>query len=246
MTMPTSRLTCQGPTRLGFMLMELILALTITAIVGVALFASLDIALDTRRRATDRLAGRNAARITLEVIAGDLRGVPSSGGLLAGSFIGDDRNGADGSASDTLNFTTNHSALPTYEERSDRRRIWLALADDPDDPHGSVLRRDVTTNLLASTVPDPVPQILARGVRSLNFRFFDGVDWYDSWNSNDRDNQRPIAVEVTLSLLPLRGSRRRTGRTTDHDPRDCVADHTVGGTCRYRWRRGRRRYQPRQ
>lgn len=49
-----------------------------------------------------------------------------------------------------------------------------------------------------------IAQVLAPEVTNLQFRYFDGVDWLDEWDSGV-SQRLPIAVEITLEI-------RRTGK----------------------------------
>jgi len=46
--------------------------------------------------------------------------------------------------------------------------------------------------------PDPEDEILARNVKSLTMRYFDGTDWQDEWDSTTLGNVLPYAVEMTI------------------------------------------------
>lgn len=48
----------------------------------------------------------------------------------------------------------------------------------------------------------PEGQVLAPEVTSLQFRYFDGVDWLDSWDSSTEE-RLPNAVEVTIAFRSL-------------------------------------------
>lgn len=204
--------------RHGFTLLEMILAVTITAVISVAMFTSLEIAFKTRDQAEDRLAGRQAARATLDLLAADLAAVPAPTGRIAGPFVGVDQRMGAARDGDTLRYVTAAVALPTGEEMGDLRSVELVLEEDPADPDQRVLVRYVTTNLLASTVPDATPQVLARGVIAFNIRYFDGGDWLDDWDSAQQDNALPNAVELTLTVRPER-KRGDEDDAEDHDIR---------------------------
>jgi hypothetical protein len=56
---------------------------------------------------------------------------------------------------------------------------------------------------LLSPVDETVPdQVLCRNVRSLTLRYYDGTQWFDTWDSTGTDNTLPLAVEVTLEISP--------------------------------------------
>ena len=69
----------------------------------------------------------------------------------------------------------------------------------------------------SSTLPDAalnLPEVVA-----LEFRYFDGQDWTDAWDSRSR-HVLPSAVEVSFELdiapaAPLRGKSRAVGSTAD-------------------------------
>ncbi|MEM9414506.1 MAG: type II secretion system protein GspJ [Planctomycetota bacterium] len=186
----------------GFTLLEMILAVAVTAIISVSMFMSLHVAFDTREKADDQLAGRHTARVVMDRVALDLEGVLKPTGLIAGEFVGTDTTmGADRHA-DTIAFVTSAIALPTDDALADMRGVELTLAPDPNDPGTHLLVRLVTDNLLASTTPDPAPQVLARGVVSFNARYFDGGDWLDAWKSIEQDDTLPAAIEITLTIRP--------------------------------------------
>ncbi len=193
----------------GFTLLELMLAAAIAGVVGVALFLTLDTAFDTRRRAIEQLAGRNAARISLDLIGHDLEGMLGPGGLMAGPVEGEHLMAANGVEADWISFVTTHRALPIDSQKGDLRRVELAPADDPDGAEGMLLVRRVTTNLLSSSEPQQWTQILARGVRGFRLRYFDGDAWVDGWDSVDQRDMLPQAIEITLTLRPPRDLRQR-------------------------------------
>ena len=184
--------------------------MTISAVVGVVLFASLDITFDARRDAMDRLAGRSAARIALDLVGADLGSIPPPSGLMAGPLVGEAGYTTRGRHADAISFTTAHVALPTPSPGGDLRRVELRLIDDPDDAEAMLLVRQVTTSLLAAVTPEPETQTLARGALALRLRYYDGVEWGDQWDSVDQGNLLPQAIALTLTLRPGRDRARQT------------------------------------
>ena len=58
----------------------------------------------------------------------------------------------------------------------------------------------MTTDLLAPKQMEPEEQVLCRSVASLNFRYFDGSNWVDEWDSTADANSLPLAVEVDIEI----------------------------------------------
>ncbi|MFN3167808.1 MAG: type II secretion system protein GspJ [Phycisphaeraceae bacterium] len=188
----------------GFTLLELVLALTVTAIVSVALFTSMSGAFKARRQVEDNLAGREAARWVLATVRTDLQCVPPAGGRISGVFAGEDNSGMNNADADRVLYVTANPNLKSDQDLGDLRQVELRLLESADDPDHYVLARLVTGNLLARATPEPTVQVLARRVVSFNVQYFDGGEWLDEWDSTLRDNALPLAVEIVLVLAPER------------------------------------------
>lgn len=204
MRIKQSHIPTLKPTRqsAGFTLLELILAVTVTAIVSAALFSSMGAAFRARRQIEDHLSGKEAARSALATLRADLQCVPPAGGRIGGVFIGEDDSGMMDADADTLTYVTANPALKTNQDLGDLRQVELRLLESKDDPDHYVLTRLVTGNLLATTTPEPAVQVLARRVVSLNILYYDGGEWLNEWDSTLRDNTLPLAVEVVLVIAP--------------------------------------------
>ncbi len=186
----------------GFTLLEVILAITVTAVVSAALFTSLSGSFKTRRSAEDHLSGRESARAVIAALRTDLQCVPPAGGRIGGVFVGEDETGRNGVDTDALTFVTANPNLKSDQDFADLRQVELRLLDSSEDPDHYVLARLVTGNLLATETQQPAMQVLARRVVSMDLRFFDGGAWIDEWDSVDRDNEIPAAVQVVLVTAP--------------------------------------------
>lgn len=186
----------------GFTLLEVILAVTITAIVSAALFTSLSGAFTTRRQIEDHLSGRESARAILSLVRTDLQCVPPPGGRIGGVFIGERATGMNNAARDQLTYVTANTNLKSDQDLADRRQVELRLLESAEDDEHYVLARMVTGNLLATATPEPALQVLSRRVVSLHLRYLDAGEWVNEWDSTQRDNALPAAVEIVLVTAP--------------------------------------------
>jgi type II secretion system protein J len=179
----------------AFTLLELLLAIAITAILAATVYASLMVATRTRDRAAEAVGKDRALTLALDLIRRDLQSAPPPTGTMAGAFIGEDDN-----TFDTVSFTTTNTYLPPDGRLSDLINITLLLIDDQDseDSRSMMLVREVTTNLLSATTTEPQMQVLARGITGIDFAYSDGADWLDDWDSTQHENTLPLAVKVTL------------------------------------------------
>ena len=180
------------PTR-AFTLIELLLAIGITAILAATVYASLMVATRTREQAAQTVGKDRALRLALDLVRRDLQAVPPPTGTLAGAFIG-----ADDNRNDLVSFTTANAFLPPEGRLSDLINVSLSLVEDPDDTGTLMLVRDITTNLLAPSTQDPQTQVLTRGVTGWDVEYNDGSDWLDDWDSTQHDDTLPLAVRITL------------------------------------------------
>lgn len=178
----------------GFTLLELLLAVLITAIVAGSLAATLFVAFRARAHALEAVARTRAVDIASDVMAADLaNALPqgSASNTLAGPFTG---------APDSLDFyCTGPESKATVQ--GDSKHIQYALAADPAKPSVTNLVRYVTTNLLAPVQLDPVQERVCRGVDSFTLSYYDGANWNDTWDPTQHKTL-PVAVQMTLVLSP--------------------------------------------
>jgi len=183
----------------AFTLLEMLLALSMMSMLAGSLYASLHIGFSARESAVAALQPVRAASIAMELLRQDIESALPPSGILAGEFVGVNATTDEGEDGDTLLF---HSSahVPEIDERAcDVRRIELGV-EPLTDGAGRVLVRKITTNLLSPTVPEPGEEILCRGVRAFNLRYFDGAEWLESWDSTLQGDVLPLAVEVTLQM----------------------------------------------
>lgn len=193
----------------------MILAIVVTAIVSAALFATLSGAFKTRRQVEDHLAGREAARAVIQIVRSDLQCVPPAGGRISGVFLGEDNSGMNNADTDTLTYITANSNLASGQDLGDLRQVQLRLLESSEEQDYYVLGRMITGNLLATITPEPELQVLARRVVSMNVQYFDGSDWLDEWDSTDRDNDLPAAVELELVTAPSLSKEQQDDETRE-------------------------------
>ena len=187
--------------RVAFSLFEMLLALALISIVAASLYGSLGIAFRARRSADRVLREAASLQFALELLRPDLESAAPPKGVLAGAFIADDAMGDSGDDADTLTFHAVRAPSTAGDAVGcDIQRIELALQDDDEQDGSRSLVRRVTTNLLAAKATDPAEEVLCRGVRSLNLRYYDGLEWLDAWDSSTLAGELPLAIEVTLRI----------------------------------------------
>jgi prepilin-type N-terminal cleavage/methylation domain-containing protein len=194
----------------GFTLLELILAMTMVVVLAASLYSAMNIAYRAKRTAEHAISPIRAASIAIDLVSRDFENIVIPNILsnqtnltdfetlyLSGPFIGVNSSGGAGEA-DEVEFHTlcsDGNDLPLAEGI---HRVGL-LINSADYESPSLVRR-ITRNLLSGTEQQPIEEVICRNVRSLSFRYFDGTDWYEDWDSTALEGALPLAVEITLVL----------------------------------------------
>ncbi len=195
-------------------MLELLVAMSLMVVVASCLYTALYTGFRAYRSAQAAVDPTSTAINVIELLKQDIRGVLPPGSHLAGAFIGTDSAGLKGVDTDSLEFYTTHvyvdDTLLTGSTATTTTntplvggigKINLILEEDSETKDGTfLLLREVTTNLLAPKEVQPEEQILCRSVASLNFRYFDGSNWLDEWDSTADANSLPLAVEIDLEI----------------------------------------------
>ncbi|HZL37802.1 MAG TPA: type II secretion system protein GspJ [Tepidisphaeraceae bacterium] len=207
-----------GGGRKGFTLLELLVALSMAAIVAVALFDSLRIGFKQKQIAERAVAPARIADEVMEVLRNDIQcalpprsqmtlqqqylqgnasGQPR---VFAGPFEGMQSQDARGDeADDLVFFSTASSPLHPQGANGDIKQIELTVIQPPNSAD-FVLVRNTTNNLLDPQQELPDQEILCRHVYGFSLQYFDGVQWNTFWDSTQQSNSLPLAVAVVLTL----------------------------------------------
>jgi prepilin-type N-terminal cleavage/methylation domain-containing protein len=214
----TSNFTLQTSHSHAFTLLELLAAMSLMVVVASCLYSALYTGFQAYRTAQTAVDPTAAAINTIELLKQDISGVLPPGSHLAGSFIGTDSGGIKGVDADSLEFYTTHlyandilsDGTVTTSTTTQTTNVPLVggigkvaflLEEDSETRDGTyLLLRQVTTNLLAPQEAVVDEQVLCRSVVSLNFRYHDGTDWVDAWDSTADSNSLPVAVEVDIEI----------------------------------------------
>jgi general secretion pathway protein J len=188
----------------GFTLIELIVAMLITAIIFALGYGALEQALRNRESVSRNEERLRALQFTIRTLVQDFaqmapRPIREPIGETCLPALQSQAGNGD---SNEVTFTRGGWSNPAGLQRSTLQRVHYAVQDGK-------LRREYWSALDALIDPPPHQRELLSGVRSIKFRFMnDGHAWQDSWppasvntvRSAKENRWRPIAVEVTLEL----------------------------------------------
>ncbi len=219
----------------GFTLLELLVAMVLMVVVASCLYTALYTGFRARRSALQAVEPTLQALNAIELLKEDILGVvpPGDSNSLVGAFVGEDSGGVKGVDADSIEFYTTHVYADDDSVSGGIGKITLLLdEEDVEDRQSNYttykLVREVTTNLLARKEPKPVEQVLCRDVVSLNFRYYDGEDWVDEWDSSEDSNSLPQAVEVDIEVaFHLQSGRRDKNSREKPETRRLVQSFVV-------------------
>lgn len=209
--------------RAAFTLLEVLVAVSIFAVVLLAMHSVFYSALRLQNKAVATFDDVAPLEHALTVLKRDLANIVPPGGTLFGAFqslptFGAQTNTGTGSLSPGAWATFNAVSLkgrivsPTFHTAvgilSDQapwaqvQRVLYYLAEPTNATAiGKDLMRSVTRNLLPPVVEEPPEdQWLLSGVEAVVFWFFDGTSWWETWDSAQQTAKLPQAIKVELYL----------------------------------------------
>jgi type II secretion system protein J len=197
----------------GFTLMEVMLALMVSAIVLAAVGGVFYSAIRLRDRTTAMLDESVPLHQALNFIRRDLQGAlpPAGPYAMAGDFRNEQISGGIGQ-SFRLQFFTSTGIVNDNSPWGEVQEIMYELRDPISRTNGTgrELFRSVTRNLLATGTQEQHEQFLLGNVNSLEFACYDGYDWRDSWDTSLSDTNLPSAVRVRLQFATESGADLRS------------------------------------
>ncbi len=181
----------------GFTLVELLMAVTISALVLTGAFISLSVVLQAYKEQAGKASTNDIARLILDRMRKDLQSAYYSPHEDRTRFVGmDEQNGA--FATDTLTFiSTINNPTEMGGGTSDLTEIQYFIDLDSSTPEKWLVRRyDPTPDI------DPFSggqiSLLGPKVVHLDLLYFDGEMWWPEWDST---SDLPIAVYITLGIF---------------------------------------------
>lgn len=208
--------------RSGFTLLELILAMTMVAVLTVTLYSAMSTAYKAKTAGERAIQPLRAVSIAADMIGRDLESVmmpdpqivnltnaaATPVNMTSGPFYGTKQSSGNGSA-DWIEFYCvggdgTGSDLPLTEGI---RKVSIGLNTDGAEP---VLVRRIVRNAMLSTSmteSEPEEEVICPKVRSFAVSYFDGTTWLDEWDStltfsdaNGTIPTIPMMVQIEMVL----------------------------------------------
>ena len=176
----------------GFTLLELLVAITIFAVVTTMAYGGLQTVLTSRDRITEQSNQLAELQLAFTIISRDLQqSIPRP----VRDEFGDSRPALFSGASDQLLELTHNGAINLLDQnRSDLQRITYSLEDEQ-------LIRKIWPTLDHAQAEDPQEMIIFNKVQNVEIRLLneDG-EWQQEWDDTDDIIAMPVAVEINIEL----------------------------------------------
>jgi type II secretory pathway pseudopilin PulG len=192
----------------AFTMIEVLLALAISAIVLVAIQAVFATAVRLRDKASFAVEESLPVNQAFDTMRTDLKGAVGPNGILAGAF----KCGASGMGSPMgasvdmegigLDFFTTTGLIQDDAPWGDLQEIFYQLVPPTDRTQaGRDLVRNVNRNPLAVNNNQQVPETdrLMSHVETLEIECFDGLEWRMMWDTTQSDTNLPLAVMIRIT-----------------------------------------------
>lgn len=213
---PHNILFKKGLTQAGFTLMEVMFATMAFALILLVMQMTFSGALSLRNRMQKRVDQQAALTLAMSIMKRDLENMIVTGGLMAeGVFCGE--MGSPDMPNDQLEFYSTTAVVSDQLPWGDVQKVGYLLGVDP--------MQTVTTNLgqalmrmsrnalpLEANEEAPVETLMLDNVRSLQFEFFDGLEWLQTWDSTVNEPAVPLAVRAMVEVFT--DNPNPTGRQT--------------------------------
>jgi len=202
--------------REGFTLVEILIATVILATVLAIAYSVFSSSYSALHRVNPEKDIFHTAQVILDRMADEIQSAYYRPDLAYTGFVGEN-NEKEEAPWDSLTFSAmaNFFWIKGVEgiRQSDFLKISYALAEDEEQEEATLLirRQDPTfrpfeddSEEIGSS--DRGVHQLADNVWGIDFRYFDGREWLEDWNSDDREGL-PRALEVKLILRDAGGKR---------------------------------------
>ncbi len=184
--------------------MEMLLAVAIAAVVLVALHTVLFGALHLRARTVEDIEQTLPMDRAIATLKRDLACIMQPGTNTTNSIIGEmgtDAAGIGLTQTPLLEIYTSSGNISDDVPWGCIQKIdyWLQPSTNRNGFSGQDLIRGITRNLLSTTQSGPEQQqVLLQNVQRLQFSFFDGTNWNDTWSTTLTNV--PLAIKGAISF----------------------------------------------
>ena len=199
----------QHPRSPAVTLLEVLLAVAVFSVVLVAINGVFYGALRLRERTARAVEDLTPVEHAIAILKRDLLSAVPTNGPLSGPMTTSLATAGLGPQSGGLEFFTRSGIIDDLNPWGDAQKVAYYLRQPLDRTiSGRELVRVATRNLLATEPELPVEELLLEGVQGIEFSFYDGTRWQQTWGttttvtSESAQSTMPQAVQVLIEFVP--------------------------------------------
>ena len=194
-----------GLNHAGFTLMEVMFATMAFALILLVMKMTFSGALGLRNRVQKKVDQQATLTLAMSIMKRDLENMIVTGGLMAGEIYCEELGSPD-MPNDQLEFCSTTAVVSDQLPWGDVQKVGYLLGMDPMQTVttnlGQALMRMSRNNLLLEANEEaPIETLLLDNVRSLQFEFYDGLEWLQTWDSTVNEAAVPLAVRATVEVF---------------------------------------------
>jgi type II secretion system protein J len=190
----------------AFTLIEVILAIGIAAIVLITACTVFFAAIRLRDATQDVVDNAKPADVAMSILKRDLECIVTTTNgtskVLSGDFRVGDITSSGNNEPVSIEMFTATGQVGDQQPWGDIQRVTYELRDPTvRNAAGKDLFRSITRNLLSPATPTVEDQWMMSGVQSLAFSCYDGVQWWNTWDTTgltSANTNLPVAVRVDI------------------------------------------------
>ena len=196
--------------------MEVMFATMAFALILLVMQMTFSGALGLRNRMQKRVDQHSAMTQAMSVMKRDLENMIVTGGVMAEGIICTEMGSPD-MPNDQLEFYSTTGVVSDQFPWGDVQKVGYLLGVDPiqtvtTNLGQALMRLSLNTLPLEANEEPPVETLMLDNVRSMEFEFFDGLQWLQTWDSTVNEPAVPLAVRAMVEVFT--DNPNPTGRQT--------------------------------
>jgi prepilin-type N-terminal cleavage/methylation domain-containing protein len=193
----------------GFTLIELMLSLALAALIMIILYESFHAVAASKLHADIRVESDQQARTLIWMMSRELRGAVFTPLIPSHVLLVGQASRQGGMPMDSITFAT---LDPTHRRALDpftaEEVVTYAAVPNPNHRGWFMWTRVERSGLLQTANPPAVPPtILATNVLSVHFRYYNGFQWVESWDSTSSPAGQALPQAISIELMMASGLR---------------------------------------
>jgi prepilin-type N-terminal cleavage/methylation domain-containing protein len=191
----------------GFTLMELMLSLALLALIMIILYGSFHAVAVSKLHAEVRVESDQQARTLMWLMSRELRGAVFTPLIPSHVLLVGQASRQGGMPMDSITFATldpsHRRALDGYSAEED---VTYSAVPNPNHRGWFMWTRSQRSGLIQTANP-PIqpPTVLATNVLSVHFRYFNGFQWLEVWDSTSSPAGQALPQAISIELQMASG-----------------------------------------